>query len=763
MFSVYTHNLHTIFYIIKQNILFNAFKKKTMNEITLNRNSIIVVRTDLMRKIIYVNDEFLKINGYSRDEIIGKYHKVIYHADMPDDIPDDCFQSLNSLYPWNGVLKNKTKLGDFYWTQTNAVVEFTKGVASQFVFVSFALKKGELEQAESLYSALKNKLTSLKQPTKNIEIISRNTTLVLFLAGFLIPHILVSYELLLSHNYLFLGGLCVSTIIGLISITTVNRLNNILDQSTALFYRLASKKFGNKFDLKKYGLTGDFYRGLFSMDVCLSLDIAESNHKNDENLRMRNALNAVHSSVIVADIDYKIVFYNLSAARLFHLCETEIKKQLPNFDKNKIVGSNMDDFHSTPKKQRDLLSKLNNDEYQVAELTLGNHTLSVSATSVFDQQGEKIGYISEWIDKTAEVRTIKEIAKVVEAASQGNFDERISEKGQQGFFLELSSNLNQLLQNVSDNLHELEVILNELAEGNLAHTMTKEYQGIFGRVKDSVNTATVSLRNIILKIKETTSMVSLATKDIALSNNELSHRTEGQAASLEETAASIHELITTVQYNNDNVQQATLLAVKATETANKGIAVIGQAVGTMKEINESSLRIIDIISVIDDISFQTNILALNAAVEAARAGELGQGFAVVATEVRNLAQRSANAAGEIKLLIDSSVERISFGDKQVSTAGLTMQEIVASIENVTSIITEIASASSQQSAGISQIGQAISSMDDTTQRNASMAVKMATAAEALEMQTNYLAKEMSYFKTNNENYKKSKNLTSNSF
>lgn len=722
-----------------------------MNEITLNNNSIIVIRTDLMGTITYVNDEFLKINGYHKDEIIGSNHKVTYHPDMPEDIPMDCFNSLKLLYPWSGALKNQTKSGTFYWVKTNAVVEFTKGVASQFVFVSFALKKDEREQAESFYAALKNKTAHLKK-TKHAGKISSKPKFALPLTGFVIPNVLISYELLLSHNYLFLSGLCVSTIIGLMSLTKVKRLNTVLDQSIFLFYKLASKKFGNKFDLKETGLVGDFYRGLFSMDVCLSLDIAESNQRNSENLRIRHALNSVHSAVMVADLDYNIIFYNKSALQVFNDYETKLKQKLPHFDISQILGSNIDIFHDSPQKQRNLLSKLTGN-YE-ADIVLGEHIMTTSTMVVFNNEGEKIGFVTEWIDKTAEIKTIQEIAKVVESASQGNFDDRISEQGQQGFLLELSSHLNQLLKNVNDNLRELEVVLNELAEGNLGHTVTREYQGIFGRVKDSVNTATDSLRNIILKIKETTSMVSLATRDIALSNNELSHRTEGQAASLEETAASIHELITTVQYNSDNVQQATLLAVKATETANKGISVIEQAVRTMKEINESSLRIIDIISVIDDIAFQTNILALNAAVEAARAGELGQGFAVVATEVRNLAQRSANAAGEIKLLINNSVERISFGDKQVSTAGLTMQEIVASIENVTSIITEIASASSQQSAGISQIGQAITSIDDATQQNATMAVEMATSAEALEMQTRYLAKEVSYFNTDNEGDKK---------
>ena len=187
----------------------------------------------------------------------------------------------------------------------------------------------------------------------------------------------------------------------------------------------------------------------------------------------------------------------------------------------------------------------------------------------------------------------------------------------------------------------------------------------------------------------------------------------------------------------------------ATETANRGVSVVKEVVSTMDNINESSLRIVDIISVIDDIAFQTNILALNAAVEAARAGEQGKGFAVVAIEVRNLAQRAANAAGEIKRLISDSVERVASGSKQVAAAGQTMQEIVSAIQGVTTIIAEIASASDEQSAGISQVGQAVASMDDVTQQNAALVEQVAASAESLETQTQNLAKELAYFNTGN--------------
>ncbi len=351
--------------------------------------------------------------------------------------------------------------------------------------------------------------------------------------------------------------------------------------------------------------------------------------------------------------------------------------------------------------------------------------------------------------KTALLGVNTEIEMLVSAGAQGDFSKRANANKYDFMFKSMLSSLNTLIETCDVGFNDVLRVANALAEGDLTQSITRDYPGVFGQAKIGMNNTTENLKNVMAEIRETTDVISSAAKEIAAGNNDLSHRTEEQAASLEETAASMQELTSTVQHNSENAKQANILAVGATETANRGVAVVEQVVSTMENINESSLRIVDIISVIDDIAFQTNILALNAAVEAARAGEQGKGFAVVAIEVRNLAQRAANAAGEIKRLIGDSVERVSGGSKQVAIAGETMQEIVNAIQGVTSIITEIASASSQQSAGIAQVGQAIAAMDDVTQQNAAMVEEIAASSEALEAQTGHLTTEMSHFKTGN--------------
>ena len=259
-----------------------------------------------------------------------------------------------------------------------------------------------------------------------------------------------------------------------------------------------------------------------------------------------------------------------------------------------------------------------------------------------------------------------------------------------------------------------------------------------------------SLANIVTQVRSGTDTIATASNQIAAGNLDLSSRTEEQASSLEETASSMEELTSTVRQNADNARQANVLAQSASEVALRGGSVVAEVVDTMASINDSSRKIVDIIGVIDGIAFQTNILALNAAVEAARAGEQGRGFAVVAAEVRNLAQRSAAAAKEIKTLINDSVEKVDAGGKLVDQAGVTMSEIVQSITRVTDIMSEIASASAEQTMGIEQVNSAITQMDEVTQQNAALVEEAAAAAASLQDQAETLAEVVSIFKLGNE-------------
>ncbi|WP_130099318.1 methyl-accepting chemotaxis citrate transducer [Siccibacter turicensis] len=295
-------------------------------------------------------------------------------------------------------------------------------------------------------------------------------------------------------------------------------------------------------------------------------------------------------------------------------------------------------------------------------------------------------------------------------------------------------------------LHRAMTHIRAIADGNLTHTIDGEGRNEMGQLASTLKTMQASLINTVSSVRDSSESIYTGAGEISAGSNDLSSRTEQQAASLEETAASMEELTATVKQNTDNARQAAQLAKNASETADKGGRVVDQVVTTMKEISDSSQQIAHITSVIDSIAFQTNILALNAAVEAARAGEQGRGFAVVAGEVRTLASRSAQAAKEIKSLIENSVSRVGMGSSLVHQAGDTMKEIVTAVTRVTDIMGEIASASDEQSKGIEQVSQAVSQMDSVTQQNAALVEESAAAAAALEDQADRLRHAVAVFR-----------------
>ncbi len=297
-------------------------------------------------------------------------------------------------------------------------------------------------------------------------------------------------------------------------------------------------------------------------------------------------------------------------------------------------------------------------------------------------------------------------------------------------------------------VHEVQEAVSAAKENNLTRRIPLEGKtGDIGVLCTGVNGLIETMVDVISGVIEASGTISTAAREIAMGNTDLSQRTEEQASSLEQTAASLEELTSTVRQNADNAQQANKLASSASEVAIKGGAVVSQVVGTMGDITVASRKISDIIGVIDEIAFQTNILALNAAVEAARAGEQGRGFAVVAAEVRNLAQRSANAAKEIKALISDSGQRVEAGSQLVASAGRTMEEIVVSVKRVTDIMAEISAASQEQSHGIDQVNTAVSQMDKMTQQNAALVEEAAAAAKSMEEQTIELSRLVGVFQT----------------
>jgi methyl-accepting chemotaxis protein len=505
---------------------------------------------------------------------------------------------------------------------------------------------------------------------------------------------------------------------------------------------IESKKFNNEFFSLIQAYNNSIMKNLFNLD--------EGKRDADINLRIKIALDNVRTNIIIND-SREIIYLNKSSEKMFNDAEEDFRKELPNFDAQKLLGINIDSFHKNPSHQKGMLSNLNTT--LITKFEIGGRSLRIYITPVKNGSDERLGTVAELQDRTIEIATEKEVASVIGSIENGDFTKRIIENGKEDFILDVSKGVNCLIKTCSESLSEIVNVLNALSKGDLTQTIKGQYQGTFGQLKNDANATVDDLRKIVVEIKEAADSINMGSKEIAAGNNDLSHRTEEQAASLEETSASMEELTVTVKHNAENANKANQLAINASKIAERGVIVVNQVVSTMNEINDASRKIADIISVIDDIAFQTNILALNAAVEAARAGDQGKGFAVVAIEVRNLAHRAATAAGEIKLLIEDSVNKVTAGTLLVSNAGETMGEIVKSINGVTTTMIEITSASSEQSLGIDQVNQAVRQMDEVTQQNAALVEQSAAAAESLEDQAQSLTVTVSHFKLGDAEHK----------
>ncbi|AXS80463.1 Cache 3/Cache 2 fusion domain-containing protein [Dechloromonas sp. HYN0024] len=543
----------------------------------------------------------------------------------------------------------------------------------------------------------------------------------------------------LSIAGLIMAGALVMVMVWVSRYVLTRRLTGVLETLRTL----STGNYNSKIDVSASDELGQVLHGLESMQTRQGFEVTQAKRLSDEMTRIKIGLDNVATNVRIADNDGRILYINHALQKTLERDAPALRKGDPNFDPAQIVGTSVGRFYPDPAEAITRLQSLTGPVQ--SKMDLADRKYQVVTTPVLSENGERLGSVGEWLDMTDQLRAQDRLTEVIHQAAEGDFSVRLSLNSEDPFFIRIEGLINQLLENGENALNELSRVLSEIAEGNLTARISSDYHGVFGELKSNTNSTVTRLKATVWQIKEAAEHINSAAREMAAGNQNLSRRTEQQAITLEETSTSMEQINTTVQQNSENAHVANQLATDANHVTAKSGEMIKRAEQTMAEIQRSAHKIADIIGVIDNIAFQTNILALNAAVEAARAGEQGRGFAVVATEVRNLAQRSATAAKEIRNLISDSVTKVDGGVAQVRETGQAIEGLVASFQHLAAIVTDIALASREQSAGIDQVTHALGLMNEVTQQNAALVEQAAATAESLEEQAHRLAANVGKF------------------
>jgi methyl-accepting chemotaxis protein len=452
------------------------------------------------------------------------------------------------------------------------------------------------------------------------------------------------------------------------------------------------------------------------------------------NLRVRNALDNVSLPVRIALDDGTIVYINQAMRDVLHRDRAGFARQIPGFDPDKILGGSIGMLYADPQAALARLRGISGAVH--AQQDFGGRMYDVVTSPILDAQGIRQGTVGQWSDITEQLAAEKEVAAIVQAAGKGDFSQRLNPAGKTGFFVGLTSGMNQLMDTSEKGLTDVADLLKAFAAGDLTHRIERDYAGLFGQVKASGNETAENLTRVMGEVRAAADALTGAASQVSATAQSLSQAASEQAASVEETSSQVDVMSASISQNSDNAKVTDGMATKASKEANEGGAAVSSTVTAMKQIAAK-------IGIVDDIAYQTNLLALNAAIEAARAGEHGKGFAVVAAEVRKLAERSQEAAKEIGELAGNSVTT-------AERAGKLLDEIVPNIQKTSELVQEIAAASTEQSESVTQIGGAMGQLSKATQQNASASEELAATSEELSGQAEQLQQSVAFFKTGDD-------------
>jgi methyl-accepting chemotaxis protein len=717
-------------------------------EILLEDGDLIVSMTDLKGRIVYVNATFLKISGYTEAELLGKAHNIIRHPDMPPAAFADLWATLKAGRPWMGMVKNRCSNGDYYWVQADVAPVYENGTRIGYMSVRRKPGREQVAAAEAAYARVRAgtctqeiRQGSLRDPApwhvrwNPLWRLALRTRLMMAAGAMgLYGLALAAFQYFGAPGGVVLATIVLCTLLACYCARWLARdVIGRLEEAGVQFRRLASGLYDGAIAIDRDDEIGSILLGLKCIQVRLGFEVQDAQRRNAEAARITRALDVAGVNMMIANDRLEIIYVNPAMRAMLAAAADDLRSELPGFSVDALAGSRIDRLHPEPERQRALLFSL--DAPRQVNMVLGGRRFELALTPVFDEQGARVGTVAEWRDLTMAMNSLAvELNRVVGAAARGDFGQRIGLDCQDGPLQLLGQGVNELLASTEASLRATLGVLAALAEGDLRPRIDMPMEGLFQEMKDSTNATLEQLARMVQSIRDASRDIHVAAHEIDLGNADLAARTEIQAVSIEQTAASMDKLTGMVRQCVHNASQADGVAGQASAHAHEGDALVGEVATTMADIQDASTRVGEIVAVIDGIAFQTNLLALNAAVEAARAGEQGKGFAVVATEVRSLAQRCAAAAAEVKQLIGTSTLKVAQGHALVDRAGQMMRRIVDSTGEVSRLMSEISDSTAAQYEDIERVNRAIGRMDDGTRQNAALVEEASASAHELEQQ-----------------------------
>lgn len=704
----------------------------TQKEYRLPDDALLVSHTDLKGEIIYANELFVEASGFEYEALLGQPHNILRHPDVPEQVFADFWGTIQAGRPWNQIVKNRRKNGDHYWVEANATPIISAGKVTGYMSVRTPATREQIANAEKAYAAIKAKKAKLRfgeadslykryNPLAHWPpLVTIIPAAILAIATEIVGYVTGSRPGLLNNLVIFMTLL--STVHVMYFLGRINDAIHAIDEIADGNLTVAVNTNGeNK--------AGSLNRQIKSMQIRLG------EQKNDEMIsarksaRLEAGLDNLSANMMLADQNGTIAYFNASLKAYLTGLEEQIKEEVEDFDLNNLIGKNTGCLF---KNNLEILQSIMSlKEPELFKFEFFGAQLQVQLTPISDERGNKLGTVIEWQDIFQEVYVQNSMKKLVEDAKSGRLHSRVDVSELTGFYRELSEEINSLMDSLQNTLKDISILIGGLSTKDLTLSVQSEHSGQYGWTIHNLVTSMNALRESFCRVNNQASEVSLSAVHVSESNGQLTSSIKAQSKELAQTSRAMRDLTHKVSQTTEQASISNELAQKTQEGVSLGNQSMQEAIVAMHEITEVSNQITGIVTLIDSIAFQTNLLALNAAVEAARAGEHGRGFAVVAGEVRNLAQKSAEAAREIKVLIDTTASKIEQGTQKVQNTGDTLTSIIDQVDEMTGNIALISQNATEQAQRINEVDISVKSLDESAKANAILVQENSSLADYL--------------------------------